>query len=85
MKCPVCGAADAACVGPAAPAHAFVRELTEDQTEKEVAVPASKAAPQRPDKAQDHAPTRTRSASADKAVRKRRVADKARVRTADKA
>jgi len=81
----VCGAADAACVGPAAPAHAFVRGLTEDQTAKEVAVPASKAAAQRPDKEQVHAPTRTRSVAADKAVRKRRVADKARARTADKA
>ena len=83
MKCPVCGAADAACVGPTAPAHAFVRELSEEQTAKEVAVPASKAAPQGPDKEQDHAPTRTRSAAADKAIRKRATADKARAAHAD--
>lgn len=85
MNCPVCGAADAACAGPSAPAHAFVRELTEDQAGKDLAVPASKATPQGPDKEQDHAPTRRRSAAADKAVRKRRVADTARTRTADKA
>jgi len=85
VKCPVCGAADAACVGPSAPAHTFVRELSDERTEQEVAVPAPKAAAQRPDKAQDHALTRTRSAESDKPVRKRQVVDKARARASDKA
>jgi hypothetical protein len=48
-------------------------------------VSASKATPQRPDKEQDHAPTRARTATADRAVRKSAVADKARAPQANKA
>ena len=67
MRCVVCGASDAACVGPSTP-------------------PADPAAPPPRDPATEEVPMRAKSSprSADKSVRKRLVADKARAHTADK-